>query len=150
MLYCYSRLIDLEVYVNVQMPPWIRWIGGRVPFVKVMKLIITCYKEVKDNIAELRELDELLDFVVFCKICDSCGISRSSSSGGEGAQDVVQLMMTNPVLWHKSCRNEIDNQKVERGQKPARRINQPSQSTASQQRSKVFNRNFMYTIKIIQ
>ena len=91
MLYCYSRLIDLQVYVNVQMPPWIRWTGGRVPFVKVMKLIITCYKEVKDNIAELRELDELLDFVVFCKICDSCGISRSSSSGCEGAQDVVQL-----------------------------------------------------------
>ena len=71
-------MIDLQVYVNVQMPPWIRWTRGRVPFVKVIKLMIACYKEVKDNIAELSELDELPDFAVFSKIWDSGGISRSS------------------------------------------------------------------------
>ena len=51
---------------------------------------------------ELNKLDELLDFVFLGKICDNGGISRSSSSGGEGVQDVVQLMMTNSVLWRKS------------------------------------------------
>ena len=34
--------------------------------------------------------------------------------GCESTQYVMQLMMTNFVLWHKICRNEIDNQKLER------------------------------------
>ena len=38
-------------------------------------------------------------------------------SGGGGAKDIVQLMMSNQVVWHKSCRNAIDNQKVERARK---------------------------------
>ena len=37
--------------------------------------------------------------------------------GCESTQDVMQLMMTNSVLWHNICRNEIDNQKVERARK---------------------------------
>ena len=63
---------------------------------------------------ESGKLDEFHDFVFLGKICESGGIPRSSSFGGEGTKDVVQLIMTNSVLWHKSCRNAIDNQKVER------------------------------------
>jgi hypothetical protein len=33
---------------------------------------------------------------------------------GGGTQNVVQLMMSNQAVWHKNCRNAVDNQKVQR------------------------------------
>lgn len=62
----------------------------------------SCYKEALDNIQELKALGDLPEFIV-----DISG----------GSQDVVQLMIQNPVVWHKSCRNDIDKQKVERARK---------------------------------
>jgi len=52
-----------------------------------------CYKEVTVNIQKLKELGDLPDFIVVDDI-----------SGG-AQEDLVQLMMSNPVVWHKSCRN---------------------------------------------
>ena len=66
---------------------------------------------------ELSKLDEFHDLVFLCKICESGVFSRSSSFGGEGStQDVVQLIMTNSVLWHKSCRNAIEKPKSREAQ----------------------------------
>ena len=62
----------------------------------------SCYKEALDNIQELKALGDLPEFIV-----DISG----------GSQDVVQLMIQNPMVWHKSCRNVIDKQKVERARK---------------------------------
>ena len=62
----------------------------------------SCYKEAVDNIQELKALGDLPEFIV-----DISG----------GSQDVVQLMIQNPMVWHKSCRNAIDKQKVERARK---------------------------------
>ena len=81
-----------------------------------------CYKEVTDNIQELKELGDLPDFIVVDDI--------SGGDNDRGTNDVVQLMMSNPVVWHKSCRNAIDNQKVERARKiKARRVCEPSKNT---------------------
>lgn len=62
----------------------------------------SCYKEAVDNIQELKALGDLAEYIV--------DISGDS-------QDVVQLMIQNHVVWHKSCRNAIDKQKVERARK---------------------------------
>lgn len=79
--------------------------------------LYACYKEVTDNIQELKELGELPDFIVVHDYSGG-GVSGSSmGDGGGGAQNVVQLMMSNSVVWHKSCRNATDNQKVERARK---------------------------------
>ncbi len=62
-----------------------------------------CYKEVLDNIQELNELGDLPYFVAIDNI-----------SGGECTQSIVQVMMSNNVVWHKTCRSAVDNQKVQR------------------------------------
>ena len=36
----------------------------------------------------------------------------------EGVRYVVQLMIVNDAVWRKSCRNAIENQKGEPGNKP--------------------------------
>lgn len=56
-----------------------------------------------DNIQELKEIGELPDIIIMDDI-----------SGGvicDGAQNVVQGMVSNPVMWQKSRRNTTDNQK---------------------------------------
>lgn len=62
----------------------------------------SCYKEAVENIQELKALGDLPEFIV-------------DISGGR--QDVVQLMIQNTVVWHKSCRNATDKQKVQRARK---------------------------------
>ena len=57
--------------------------------------LFECHREVADNINILNELGELPDFVA--------NIGGGSSGGG----DVVQHMMTNNVVWHKSCRTAV-------------------------------------------
>ncbi len=52
------------------------------------------------NLQELQKLSELPDFVVVDDI-------------GGGSQNIVQLMMSNQVVWHKS-RNFVDSQNVQR------------------------------------
>ena len=77
--------------------------------------LYACYKEVTDNIQKLKELGELPDFIVVSDI--SGGGSNGDGGKGGGAQHILQLMMSNPVVWDKSCRNAIDNQKVERARR---------------------------------
>ena len=48
-------------------------------------------------------------------------ISGGGANGGD-AEDVVQLMMSKPVAWHKSCRNAIDNEKAWRARKSIKRL----------------------------
>ena len=60
-----------------------------------------CYKEVTDNTQELKELGELPDTIVVDGI-------------GGGTQNVVQMMMSDQAVWHKNCRNSVNNQKVQR------------------------------------
>jgi hypothetical protein len=82
--------------------------------------LFACYKEVTDNIQLLKELGELPDCIIMDDLIGG-GTSLSGSIGdgdnGGGAQDLVQLMMSNTVVWHKNCRNAVDNQKVERARK---------------------------------
>ena len=66
-----------------------------------------CYKQVTDNIRELNELGELPDFV----FVDSIG---GESGDGDHDIDLVKLMMSKQVVWHKTCRSAVDNQKLER------------------------------------
>lgn len=74
--------------------------------------ISACYKEVTGNIKELKDLDELPDFVFVNDISVWAGCDSTGST-----QDIVQLMMSNKVVWHKSCRNAVDNQKIQRARK---------------------------------
>lgn len=60
------------------------------------------YRQVVNNIQELNELGELPDFVFV------------ENTGDSDTQTIVQLMMSNHVVWHKACRNAVDNQKVQR------------------------------------
>ena len=60
------------------------------------------YRQVVNNIQELNELGELPDFVFV------------ENTGDSDTQNIVQLMMSNHVVWHKACRNAVDNQKVQR------------------------------------
>ena len=85
--------------------------------------LYACYKEVTDNIQELKELGELPGFVVMHNI--SGGGNDGGDSGSGGAPNVLQLMMSNPVVWHKSCRNAIDKQKVERAKKKKKSMRSP-------------------------
>ncbi len=65
-----------------------------------------CYKKVTDNIQELTLKREMPDFVVV----DNIG-------GGSGANNIVQLLVYNKVVWHNICRTAVDSQKVERAMK---------------------------------
>lgn len=59
------------------------------------------YKELVDSIQELKELGDLPDFVAIDDI------------GGDGStESIVQLMMSHKVVWHKTWRNAVNNQKV--------------------------------------
>ncbi len=60
------------------------------------------YRLVVNNIQELNELGELPDFVFV------------ENTGDSDTQNIVQLMMSNHVVWHKDCRSAVDNQKVQR------------------------------------
>ena len=63
------------------------------------------YRQVVNNIQELNELGELPDFVFVQNTSDS------------DAENILQLMMSNNVVWHKACRSAVDNQKVQRARK---------------------------------
>ncbi len=52
-----------------------------------------CYKELTDNIQERMVLGELPDFVV---------VDNIGGSSGSGANNVVQLIMSNKVVWHNT------------------------------------------------
>ncbi len=54
------------------------------------------------NFQEVQELSELPDFV------DDIGVGTDG-----GSQNIVQLMMSNQVVWHKS-RSFVDSQNVQR------------------------------------
>ncbi len=57
-----------------------------------------CYKEVTDNIQELMVKRELPYFV----IVDNIG-------RGSGANNIVQLIMSTKVVWHKTCWTAVDS-----------------------------------------
>ena len=76
--------------------------------------LIACYKEVVNNIQELKELGDLPDFVVVNSI-DGGGVDGGGN--GDSVNTVVDKMISNSVVWHKSCRNAVDSQKVERARK---------------------------------
>ena len=65
-----------------------------------------CYKEVTDNMQELKELGNFPNCVVVNDI------SRGGGNGGD-AEDVVQLMISKPGARHKSCRNAIESENLE-------------------------------------
>ena len=60
------------------------------------------YRQAVNNIQELNELGELPDFVFVQNTSDS------------DAENILQLMMSNYVVWHKACRSAVDNQRVQR------------------------------------
>ena len=72
------------------------------------KKLLCSYNEIVTNIQQLKELGQLPDFV----------ISNDIGYGDGGGKDsIVSLINENRAVWHKSCRNAIDNQKVERAKK---------------------------------
>ena len=97
--------------------------------------LYVCYKEITNNIRELKELGELHDFVTVNDVM-GCGNSGGGGiddgSNGGGTEDVVEVMISNPVFWHKSCRNVIDNQKLERARERSR---EPLSQVKTQRRS---------------
>ena len=70
--------------------------------------LLTCYKEVTNNIRELKGLGELPHSI----FTDDIGPEAEG-----GSLDIVQQMVANQVVWHKSCRTLVDNQKVQRARK---------------------------------
>jgi len=75
--------------------------------------ISVTYKDVLDNIQELKELRALPDFLVIddvggCFGDDGCYCCGGGGSGGF-VQNMVQLIMTNHVMCHKACRHAIDS-----------------------------------------
>ena len=70
--------------------------------------LLICYKEVTNNIRELKGLGELPHSI----FTDDIGPEAES-----GSLDIVQQMVANQVVWHKSCRTLVDNQKVQRDRK---------------------------------
>ena len=74
--------------------------------------LISAYKEVVNNIVELNYLGQLPDYVVVDDI-----IVDGDNGGGVGCYNpdsMIQLMITNKVVWHKNCRSAVDGQKVQR------------------------------------
>lgn len=73
-------------------------------------LVYTVYQNVVQNIIQLKQLNEYpfeIDFQVF-------------EVGEDGLeQALVKALESNRAVWHKSCRNKIDNQKVKRAKKKA-------------------------------
>lgn len=67
------------------------------------------------NIQQLKELHSLPSSVV----ADDIGVGSGGGSGntGDGLKDNVKLMTENDVVWHKTCRNSVDQQKVLRARK---------------------------------
>ena len=61
----------------------------------------------RQYIVDLKELCELPDFVVV--------VEYINGSAGGRASNIVHMIMSNQVVWHTSCRNAVDNQKVQRG-----------------------------------
>ena len=87
--------------------------------------LYACYKEVTDNIQKLKELGELPDFIVGHDFSGGKVNGSSMGDAGGSAQNVVQLIMCNCVVWHKSCRNATDNQKVQRARKKHKESTSP-------------------------
>lgn len=105
--------------------------------------LYACYKKVTDNIQEVKELGELPDFIVVHDYSGGGVSSINMGDTGGGAQNVVQLMMSNSAVWHKSCRNATDNQKVERGRK------KHEESISHQQWCQVNHISFIHAFNII-
>ena len=70
---------------------------------------MACYEKVIDNIRQLNELGELHN----CIFTD--GIVGVGADGD--SPNIVKKMVSNHVVWHKTCRNSIDTQKVQRARK---------------------------------
>ena len=70
--------------------------------------LLTCCEQVTANIKELYDLGELTNSI-FTDDIEQWFINESSS--------IVFQMVSNQVVWHKSCRSLIDNQKVQRARK---------------------------------
>ncbi|KAK3741024.1 hypothetical protein RRG08_005714 [Elysia crispata] len=72
--------------------------------------VYTLYQNVVQNIIQLKQLNEYpfdIDFQAF-------------EVGEDGLEQAhVNSLERNGAVWHKSCRNKIDNQKVKRAKKKA-------------------------------
>lgn len=83
------------------------------------------YRATLSNLRTLRSLDELPSFVHVDELVNIDVFSESNIGGGGSAcvelntysNECVQMMVTHGVLWHKSCKNAVDNQKVERAKR---------------------------------
>ena len=65
--------------------------------------------KVIDNIKQLNVLGELPNSIF---TDDNVGVGADSDS-----PNIVQKMVSNQVVWHKTCRNSTDTQKVQRARK---------------------------------
>ena len=74
--------------------------------------LLACYQEVLGNMKELKDLGELPECVL-----DIFGDGDGDGGALGDGNNLVHLMQVNHVVWHKSCRNSIDNKKVERARK---------------------------------
>ena len=70
---------------------------------------MACYEKVIGNIRQLNELGELPNSIF---TDDIVGVGADS-----GSPNIVQKMVSNKVVWHNTCRNSIDTQKVQRARK---------------------------------
>ena len=73
---------------------------------------MACYEKVIDTIRQLNELGELPNYIF---TDDILGVGTDSDS-----PNIVQRMVSNQVVWHKTCRNSIDTQNVQRARKRGR------------------------------
>ena len=71
---------------------------------KKSERILTCYVKVIDNIRQLNELGELPNSIF---TDDIVGVGADSDY-----PNIVQKMVANQVVWHKTCRGSVDTQKV--------------------------------------
>ena len=67
---------------------------------------LTYYEKVIDNIRQLNELGELPNSIF---TDDIVGVGADSDP-----PNIVQKMVANQVVWHKTCSGSIDTQKVQK------------------------------------
>ena len=68
--------------------------------------IWACYEKIIDNIRQLNELGELPNSIF---TDDIVGVGADSD-----IPNIVQKVVSDQVVWHKTCTESIDTQKVQR------------------------------------
>ena len=70
------------------------------------------YTDTVNNVLELNELDALPSDIVLIDY-------------GRGIKELVEGMLKNVVCWHKNCKSNVDNQKVNKARNAKKRLADP-------------------------